>query len=328
MKKLIVLGVSFFLIIGAIVLPQIDSKEYPEYIYNYLEQGQSKKLVVNLNDYIVLSKGVKGFYVYDKNTKEIVPLGDTVFDYNKDYATLMFGVDNTVYYEAKDKQTNTRTVYEFNVDTYKVKKMYSQTGLTDIDGFLGMNELFGVYASYNMNFSKSGNFVVNKNGFTFLPDIYKLLYEKDTDNAYNIPNGSIKLSAIKDCIYFINDFNELLCYCYDTNVFSRVTDEKVQDFFITDKYIYVSLLTKPGELYRLNIYNSALSYIGKIEIKEMRYNGNKTVVYVSDLKNIYVIEDEKLIRKSEYIDGWEIEENILYIYKPNSVTIAEKKLKK
>lgn len=326
MKKIIILSVCFLLIIGSIVFLQIDSKEYPEYIYNYLEHPQSKKMVVNLKDYIVFAKGVKEFHTYDKNTKEIAILGDTVFDYSKDYATLMFGIENTLYYEAKDKQTNTRTVYEFNLDTYKAQKMYSQSGLTDVNGFLGMNELFNVYASYNMNFSKSGNFVVNEQGFIFLPDVYELLYEKDADNRYNIPTGFIKLSAIKDYIYFINDFNELFRYCYDTDVFIRVTDEKVQDFFLTDEYIYISLLVKPGELYRMNINDSELSYIGKLELKEIRYDGSKTDVYVSDLKDIYVIQNEKLVKKAEHVDEWEIENNILYNYDVNSLTILEKQL--
>lgn len=327
MKKQIVLGVSFFLILCIIALCQIDKKEYPQYTYNYLENGQSNKMTVNLNDYIVMAKGLNQLYVYNKITKEIVPLGDTVFDYSKDFATLMFGVDNTVYYEAKDKQANTRTVYEFNVDTYKVKKLYSQSGLTNVDGFLGMNELFGIYASYSLDFSKAGNFIVNKKGFTFLTDVYELLCEKDVTNTYNIPNGTIKLSAIKENIYFINDLNELLCYCCDNDLFSQVTDEKVQDFFVTDEYIYVSLLMKPGELYRLNVDKSDLTYIGKIDIKEIKYNSNRTEIYVSDLQNIYVIKEDKLIRKSEYINRWEIDNNILYVYDSNSITIEEKKLK-
>ena len=328
MKKIIVIFIALLSIVAISSGIFYSGSDYPDYIYNYLEHGERKRLTVNLDDYIVTQNGLKEINAYSKKTKKSFLLGNTVFDYEKEYVAVMFSIGNELYYEARDPNTKTKTVYVFNLDTYKKKKVYSQSGMTDIDGFLGMNELLGIYNTYSMDVSNAGKYIVNKDGFMYLRDVNKFLLKIDSDNEYNLPTSGMKLSANKSGVYFINNFDELLFYSYETNEIQRVMEDRVEEFFITEEGIYFSTLSNSDKLYKSDLDGKNKTYIGDIDLQDVRVKSGEPT-YVSDGENVYLIENNglKLIFECEKESRWEYDGDVLYYYDPASGSVRMQKIK-
>lgn len=326
MKKIIVAFTALFCIAAICFGIFYNGSDRPDYIYNYLEHGTGKRLTVNLNDYIVTQSGLNEINVYNKKTEKSFLLGDTVFDYKKEYTAVMFSVGNIIYYEARDPNTKTKAVYAFDLDTYKKKIVYSQSGMTDTDGFLGMNELLGIYNVYSMDFINAGKYIVNNDGFMYLRDVYDFLLKIDSDNEYNLATGSMKLAANKSGIYFINNFDELLFYSYEANGIQRIMEDRVEDFFITDEDVYFSTLSNWGKLYKSDFDGTNKTYIGDIDLLDVRVKSGEPT-YISDGENVCMIEDNRLIHlfECEKDSFWEYDADALYYYDTSSGRVRMQK---
>ena len=328
MKKIIIIFIVLISLIAIYFALPGAALDCPDYIYNYLEHGGGIRTTVNLDDYIVTQKMLSEISVYNKSTKESFWLGDTVFDYEKKYVAVMFSIGNELYYEAKDPNTKTKTVYAFDLDTYEKKKVYSQSGMTDTDGFLGMNKLLGIYNTYLMYTANAGKYIVNKDGFMYIQDVINFILEKDSDNKYNLSSSDMKIAANKYGIYFINNFDELLFYNYETKEIQRFMDNRVEDFFITDDGVYFSTLSDPDKLYKSNPDGKNKTYIGDIDLQDVRVKSGEPT-YISDGENVYLIENNGLkpIFECEKESRWEYDGDALYYYDPESGSVRMQKIK-
>lgn len=327
MKRMI----AIILFFGIVVIPFAifnGHANYPDYIYNYLEHGDMKRLTVNLDNYVVTQKGLNEIRAYNKKTKKSASVGEDVFDFQKDYVSVIFSVGDELYYEARDPKTNTKSVYTFNLDTYDKTKIYSQSGMTDTDGFLGINELLGIYNTYSMDFSGAGKYIVSKNGFMYLRDAVDLLLKKDKENKYNIPTSDMKMAANKNGIYFLNNFNELLFYNYESDDIKRVMEERIENFFIVKAGIYFVPLCSSDKLYKADFGGQNKIFIGKIELKDVRAESDEAV-YVSDGNNVYQLVDNKLkyLFERQKDSLWEYDGKILYYYNTSNSEVKEVEIK-
>lgn len=291
-------------------------------IYNYLDYGENRRITVNLDDYIAGAVGLGKIIIYDKKTKTVSTLGDTVFDYKKQFCSLMFSVGNKLYYETKDSTTNTNTVYEFDLDSYEKKAVFSQSEMTDPDGFLSVNELFGISNTYLLDFSRSGSFIVRDKKLVYLKDIYETLQKKDFENKFSVPTENIRLCANKNGVYFINDFDELIFYSFEKDSMERVLKNRIKDFFITDEGLYYSKFSVIGELFFSPFDKNDETAIGKADLKDVRVEKGKSIC-IFDGYSFWKLENKKLSRLLYAEDSnatWEFDGKSIWFYNPGNET--------
>lgn len=325
MKRIIAVFLVLVLICtSAVVLLKREKNTCDNFVYNYLDHGEFINLTINLDDYLALGRGFDEMFIYNKKTRDMFQLGEDVFDYKKQYSVPVFGVGNTLYYTAKDPKMNTNAVYSFNIDTYEKKRVYAKSALIDVDGFLGLNELFGITNGYSMGaFSQINKYILFDEKLMPAIDATTLLDEKDKNDEFMADVIEEKLSANQSGILMMNERNNLVFYDFESDTFSVLSGEKIKDFFITESDIYFIPFNKPGQLYKSDFKLKNKTYIGECDFKDVRVQKDKPV-YISDGKRVFKLQDDKLIFILDIDDDnikWEADENVIWLYNAETLKV-------
>ena len=316
----------FIITVGSIYF--ITAPDFPEgCIYNYLEYNNNANILVNLDDYLAVRNN-NSIIIYDKKSLTPYTLADSVFDIEKNPLFLLNSVGNTLYYICTDSMTGGMVCYSFNVDTYEKSKIYSYKGVTNSNGFLGIENILGIQLVSNNTFNmlmNSGNYWLNNSGIHSYTDREELLKKYDKNNEYGIFDGINKLAETDDLIFFVNYFGELIRFDKKCKNFSVVTNILVSDFFITENVVYYISSANSPTLYSCDYNGKNTCSIGEIKPEYVKFS--EEFVYVADTRNIYKITDGKLI-KATVAEGsnWEVDEKNIYIYNIDTNKISTKQM--
>lgn len=314
--------VVFIITVGSIYF--ITAPDFPEgCIYNYLEYNNSANILVNLDDYLAVRNN-NSIIIYDKKSLTPYTLSDSVFDIEKNSLFLLNSVGNTLYYICTDSMTGGMVCYSFNVDTYEKSKIHTYKGVTNSNGFLGIESIFGIQLVSNNTFNmlmNSGNYWLNNSGIHSYTDREELLKKYDKNNEYGIFDGINKLAETDDLIFFVNYFGELVRFDKKTKEFSVNINKLVSEFFITENKIYYIAMDKSSVLYSCDYNGGDEKLIGNITCECVKFSGEN--IYVSDSETIYKIADGELKRVSaESILNWAIDKKNIYVYNPNTNEVS------
>lgn len=314
--------VVFIITVGSIYF--ITAPDFPEgCIYNYLEYNNSANILVNLDDYLAVRNN-NSIIIYDKKSLTPYTLADSVFDIEKNSLFLLNSVGNTLYYICTDSMTGGMVCYSFNVDTYEKSKIHTYKGVTNSNGFLGIESIFGIQLVSNNTFNmlmNSGNYWLNNSGIHSYTDREELLKKYDKNNEYGIFDGINKLAETDDLIFFVNYFGELVRFDKKTKEFSVNINKLVSEFFITENKIYYIAMDKSSVLYSCDYNGDDEKLIGNITCECVKFSGEN--IYVSDSETIYKIADGELKRVSaESILNWAIDKKNIYVYNPNTNEVS------
>lgn len=314
--------VVFIITVGSIYF--ITAPDFPEgCIYNYLEYNNSANILVNLDDYLAVRNN-NSIIIYDKKSLTPYTLSDSVFDIEKNSLFLLNSVGNTLYYICTDSMTGGMVCYSFNVDTYEKSKIHTYKGVTNSNGFLGIESIFGIQLVSNNTFNmlmNSGNYWLNNSGIHSYTDREELLKKYDKNNEYGIFDGINKLAETDDLIFFVNYFGELVRFDKKTKEFSVNINKLVSEFFITENKIYYIAMDKSSVLYSCDYNGDDEKLIGNITCECVKFSGEN--IYVSDSETIYKIADGELKRVSaESILNWAIDKKNIYVYNPNTNEVS------
>lgn len=312
----------FIITVGSIYF--ITAQDFPEgCIYNYLEYNNSANILVNLDDYLAVRNN-NSIIIYDKKSLTPYTLSDSVFDIEKNSLFLLNSVGNTLYYICTDSMTGGMVCYSFNVDTYEKSKIHTYKGVTNSNGFLGIESIFGIQLVSNNTFNmlmNSGNYWLNNSGIHSYTDREELLKKYDKNNEYGIFDGINKLAETDDLIFFVNYFGELVRFDKKTKEFSVNINKLVSEFFITENKIYYIAMDKSSVLYSCDYNGDDEKLIGNITCECVKFSGEN--IYVSDSETIYKIADGELKRVSaESILNWAIDKKNIYVYNPNTNEVS------
>lgn len=314
--------VVFIITVGSIYF--ITAPDFPEgCIYNYLEYNNSANILVNLDDYLAVRNN-NSIIIYDKKSLTPYTLSDSVFDIEKNSLFLLNSVGNTLYYICTDSMTGGMVCYSFNVDTYEKSKIHTYKGVTNSNGFLGIESILGIQLVSNNTFNmlmNSGNYWLNNSGIHSYTDREELLKKYDKNNEYGIFDGINKLAETDDLIFFVNYFGELVRFDKKTKEFSVNINKLVSEFFITENKIYYIAMDKSSVLYSCDYNGDDEKLIGNITCECVKFSGEN--IYVSDSETIYKIADGELKRVSaESILNWAIDKKNIYVYNPNTNEVS------
>ncbi len=314
--------VVFIITVGSIYF--ITAPDFPEgCIYNYLEYNNSANILVNLDDYLAVRNN-NSIIIYDKKSLTPYTLADSVFDIEKNSLFLLNSVGNTLYYICTDSMTGGMVCYSFNVDTYEKSKIHTYKGVTNSNGFLGIESIFGIQLVSNNTFNmlmNSGNYWLNNSGIHSYTDREELLKKYDKNNEYGIFDGINKLAETDDLIFFVNYFGELVRFDKKTKEFSVNINKLVSEFFITENKIYYIAMDKSSVLYSCDYNGDDEKLIGNITCECVKFSGEN--IYVSDSETIYKIADGELRRVSAVsMLNWAIDEKNIYVYNPNTNEVS------
>ncbi len=294
----------------------ITKPDFPEErIYNYFENNNSANIFINLTDYLAVCQK-NSIVIYDKQSFSSYTLADSVFDIEKKPLILLKPQGNTLYYICTDSTTGGMICCSFNVDTYEKVKIYTYKGVTNSNGFLGIENILGIQLVSNNTFTmlmNSGKYWLNSSGIHTYTEREDLLKKYDTEDAYGIYDGINKLAETDKFIFFVNFFGELIRFDKKCKNFSVVTNILVSDFFITENVVYYISSANSPTLYSCDYNGKNTCSIGEIKPEYVKFS--EEFVYVADTRNIYKITDGKLI-KATVAEGanWEVDEKNIYIY--------------
>ena len=314
----LVLSVSFLMTKGS-AHTTCDS-----FVYNYLDHGNIVKTTVNLDDYLALGRGMNEIYIYDKKSGEMILLGEDVFDMKKQYTFPVFASGNTLYYTAKDTKLNASGVYSFNIDTYEKKRIYAKAAMTDPECFLGLNEILGIYNYFYVPlFSQVGKYILFDGELMTISDALTLLSEKDKDGSFTTDIIEGKISGNQKGIFILNKRNNLVFYDFEKESFLVFSEEKINDFFLTENEIYYVPLESPGRLYKTDLNFNYKQYIAETDITDVRVQNNNPA-FISDGEAVYKLENDSLTKIFTLQDEeirWEADKNGLWLYDAETMRV-------
>lgn len=332
MKKISCVILIIFLVLSFSLLTASKSYDLPEEeIFNYMEYNGNAKMVIDLKDYVLSNINMKKNLVYDKNKKNSFILSETVFDEEKSNMFFIASFENTIFYTSKDRDTSGSAIYAFNIDTYEKRKLSSYNSIVNQKAFFGLNTLLGLKPAANDSFMvmrDKGDMLIHHNKLLTPQDLVETISKSKNADAYKIPNALEKVSTIKDYIFFLSSFNQLLRYDYKTNEIKCLSETKINNFFIDDYYIYFTTVKNSDVLCYANYDMSGITEIGKINIESIRYE--KGTIYLSDEdKNAWYINSNFNLNstgsKIPNSHGWDTDGEYIYTcdYSAEKV-IAEK----
>lgn len=329
MKKFIsVLLVIAVFIITVASLYFVTTPDFPEgRIYNYFENNNSANIFVNMNDYLAVRNN-NSIIIYDKQSLTPYTLADSVFDIEKNPLFLLNTDGNTLYYICTDSQTGGMVCYSFNVDTYEKNKIYTYKGVTNSNGFLGIENIFGVTLVSNNTFNmlvNSGKYWLNSSGIHSYDDRKELLKKYDKNNEYGIYDGINKLAETDNLIFFVNYFGELVRFDKKSKDFSIFMNKLVSDFFITENKIYYISMDKPAILYSCDYNGDNEKEIGDITPECVKFANDN--VYISSADSIYKLSTDRLLKVSEATElNWIIDNKNFYFYNTDTKTVLSEQI--
>ncbi len=316
----------FIITVGSIYF--IIAPDFPEgCIYNYLGYNNNANILVNLDDYLAVRNN-NSIIIYDKKSLTPYTLADSVFDIEKNPLFLLNSVGNTLYYICTDSMTGGMVCYSFNVDTYEKSKIYTYKGVTNSNGFLGIESIWGIQLVSNNTFNmlmNSGKYWLNNSGIHSYADREELLKKYDKNNEYGIFDGINKLAETDDLIFFVNYFGELVRFDKKTKEFSVNINKLVSEFFITENKIYYIEMDKSSVLYSCDYNGENICSVGETKPECVKFS--KGIVYVSDTQSINKITDGKLKKITDVAStNWDIDEKNIYFYDIDTNEISIKQM--
>lgn len=300
--------------------------DYPENrIFNYFEFNKSANVLVNMDDYLAVQRR-NSIIIYDKQSLAQYTLADSVFDTEKTPLFLLNADGNTLYYICTDSGTGGMVCYSFNVDTYEKNKIYTYKGVTNLNGFLGIESIFGITLVSNNTFNmlmNSGRYWLNNSGIHSYGEREELLKKYDKNNEYGVYDGINKLAETDDFIFFVNYFGELVRFDKKTKELSVCINKSVSEFFITENRIYYIAKDQSSVLYSCDYNGENEKSIENITSECVKFSGGN--IYTADSDGIYKIADEGLQKISdESAPIWTIDEKNIYFYNADSDEVSLK----
>ena len=258
---------------------------------------------------------------YNKTTKKTDPIGENVFDFDHTTCFLIGSQNDTVFYVCTDEGNASLSYYSFDIKTGRKQFLYSPSILRNADGFLGLDQIFGMQLVTNDLFQvmrQQGKTWINKSGVHTVNEMCDLLRKTDAADKWGVYDEMDKIAGTDESLWFINDYAELIQFDLKTKAFCRFPVYPVQDFFLTKDIVYY--------VYRNKLYCADLSgdFIRQIaDFAPFCIRKTSGVLFVKDsIHNLFRINDKadnNCIKKIKLQENAEfaVDDNAIYILSDN-----------
>lgn len=310
------------LVLGALSLMN-GTKKYPEgMIYNYLEYPDQTISILNLNSYVVYRTGAE-ILAFDKQTLEIQPVAQNIFDVGHSSFFLIGGQNDTLYYVCSDRGNSYMSYYAFDLHTKRKQFLHTNSILQNADGFLGIDQLLGMNLVTNDLFQvmgQQGQTWIDKTGIHTVKEMRQQLRKADSDDQWGIYDTMVKMAATDDSIWFVNYFDELIRFDRKQKSFQRLPLFPVQDFFLTEDALYY---VSEAVLFQSDLQGNNIQRIGDITPVCMRANQG-AVFALDDSNTVYRIGKSPvrmILLPEESV--FAVDKNTVYVFLNGSLSVFE-----
>ncbi len=326
MKKFAI-SVAALLLLSSLALGagRLAMRQWPQgRIYNYLEEGEQGLMIENL-DTVLAARQSDRILLFDKETLQVRPLADSVFDQTKVLPALLKCEGDTVYYTCFDAESLTLGAYAMDLLTCEKRQVYFGSAVTNDAGFLSMDKVLGFVLRSSDIFSASGTVHwLNASGLHDGKERLEKLRQSDPDDQYGLFDGMNQWAETDEEVYFINFYGELVRFSQKERKFSVIAEAPVQDFFLTDEQLYY---TAGGEhsLYQAQPDGTNRRKIGETEIRRVAFAGAR--IFLQNGEALYEIKDHGLEFLTPLMEqNWTTDGSALYLYSPESGTVTTRPL--
>ncbi len=316
MKKLISVLLVLAVLVGAI-FAVTNKKTYPEeLIYNYMEGSALALTVLNADNYVVAVND-KTKLIYDKKTKKMCDLSQTIFDKREQGTKLICTKGNLLYYLAIDDKTGGSAIFEFNLDTLEKLKVDTRNAVSNPNAFLGTDRVLGIEQGGNDIMMVSMKDVwLSKRGRNDKNSIKDFLAQKDSENKFGVSEIS-KICTTDEYIFFINELSTLYRFSYVDSSFKKLAESRATDFFITDDKVYYYSADDGDRLFLTSYDGQRREDVTDEKFIDVHIRNGKAYGQTEN-GEIYEIDGEKYVKTNAVTDStmWDTDGEFLYVFNP------------
>lgn len=224
--------------------------------------------------FVTVSEGNNEIYVFPANgdTTPYVYAENAVFicehEHHGGYS--LVGADDVSFYYLRRSYSGDgygeghgARIYRYYVDTGKTELVYRDVALTNFDGFLGLEDIFGFSGPVSDGaVTEMGGFWIDGKYLLTAADLLGMLKEANETQSAGIRLGDYGFDYCVSggSVFFTNAFRNLYLYRMDIETFTRLPFSSVSMFFVTERNLFV-IPTPGADITVYDLYGNSIKTI-------------------------------------------------------------------